>query len=214
MSVPKTSPIILDAYNTLNSLILPSSTTFPYPLIESFAAAHDPLTEKHGQKIFTVSMALREAAIQVERAIRDLPKVGGDGKVEDEGSLSILSLSEVKRSRLRAKLQSVISPFLHFFVMQSKPETSPSVPISKEALLSASQERKARFDAEMAREEGAALEELKRGLREAIQNLPSTTVTSSIYPRFIMYSQSIPQNQHAFSLTGTLASPSHNLGTK
>lgn len=161
MSVPKTSPIILDAYNTLNSLILPSSTTFPYPLIESFAAAHDPLTEKHGQKIFTVSMALRESAIQVERAIRDLPKVGGDGKVEDEGSLSILSLSEVKRSRLRAKLQS-----------QSKPETSPSVPISKEALLSASQERKARFDAEMAREEGAALEELKRGLREAVRLAP------------------------------------------
>ncbi|KAF8459578.1 hypothetical protein BGX38DRAFT_32868 [Terfezia claveryi] len=121
MSVPKTSPIILDAYNTLNSLILPSSSTFPYPLIESLAATHDPLTEKHGQKIFTASMALREAAIQVERAIRDLSKVDGDGKVEDEGSSPILSLSEVKRTRLRAKLQS-----------QSKPKTPPSVPISKE----------------------------------------------------------------------------------
>ena len=106
-TVPKTSPIILDAYNTLNSFILPPPSTFPYPLIESFAAAHDPLTEEHGQRIFTASMALREAGVQVERIIRDLSKVDEGEKAEDEGSSRILSLSEVKRSRLRAKLQSV-----------------------------------------------------------------------------------------------------------
>ena len=105
----KTSPILLDAYNTLNSLILPPPSTFPYPLIESFAVAHDPLTEEHGQRIFTVSMALREAGLQVERAIRGLSKIDGDRiKIESEGSSSpMLSLSEVKRSRLRTKLQSV-----------------------------------------------------------------------------------------------------------
>jgi len=112
--VPKTSPIILDAYNTLNSSILPPSSTFPYPLIESFAAAHDPLTEEHGQKIFTASMTLREAGVQVERAIRGLPKVGGGGKAEGEDSSPILSLAEVKRSRLRAKLQFVNFSSLFF----------------------------------------------------------------------------------------------------
>ncbi|KAF8421246.1 hypothetical protein EV426DRAFT_706874 [Tirmania nivea] len=158
-TVPKTSPILLNAYNTLNSVILPLQSTFPYPLIESFAAAHDPLTEEQGQKIFTASMALREAGVQVERSIRDLSRVGGDEKAE--GSSPMLSLSEVKWSRLRAKLQS-----------QSKTQTPSSVPISKETLLCASQERRARFDAEMARLEEEALEEFKRGLREAVLLAP------------------------------------------
>ena len=119
-TVPKTSPILLDTYNTLNSLTLPPPSTFPYPLIESFAAAHDPLTEEHRQKILTASMALKEAGVQVERAIRDLSKVDGDGKAEDACPSPMLSLLEVKRSRLRAKLQSVTStipPLWHMIVI-------------------------------------------------------------------------------------------------
>ena len=113
--VPKTSSIFEDAYTTLSPLLLPPPPTFPYPLIESFAAAHDPLTEVYGQKLFTASMALREAGVQVERAIpaRNMmvAKFPGEPATSDSSNIGnnnqALSLAEVKKSRLRAKLQSV-----------------------------------------------------------------------------------------------------------
>lgn len=109
---PKTLPILLDAYRDLNQLIHPPPSTFPYPLIDSFARAHDPLIEEQGHKIFTASMALREAGVHVERATREIAKVGMTASnVAEEGESSIrqevISLSELKKARLRAMLQSV-----------------------------------------------------------------------------------------------------------
>lgn len=107
-TIPKSSPIFLDAYQTLNSLILPPASTFPYPLIEAFAAAHDPSTEGYGEKLFTASMALREAGVHVDRASRNLLQHGG-GQEDKKGET--LTVAEVKRARLRARLQSVIDPY-------------------------------------------------------------------------------------------------------
>lgn len=118
----KTSSILEETYATLNPLLFPSSHTFPYPLIESFAATHDPLTEVYGQKLFTASMALREAGVQVERATtaRSMAKLPEEQATSSDSNSNIdnkqeLSLAEVKKSRLRAKLQSVNQPLMHNF---------------------------------------------------------------------------------------------------
>ena len=122
----KTSSILEETYATLNPLLFPSSHTFPYPLIESFAATHDPLTEVYGQKLFTASMALREAGVQVERATtaRSMAKLPEEQATSSDSNSNIdnkQEQSEVKKSRLRAKLQSVNQPlicitfFIYFF---------------------------------------------------------------------------------------------------
>ena len=115
-TVSKTSSILEETYTTLSPLLFPPPSTFPYPLIESFAAAHDPLTEAYGQKLFTASMALREAGVQVERATaaRNMADLPGEQPTTSDSNVGPphkeLSLAEVKKSRLRAKLQSVNQP--------------------------------------------------------------------------------------------------------
>ena len=124
-AAPKTSAVLEEAYAALSPLLLPPAPTFPYPLIESFAATHDPLTEAYGQKLFTASMALREAGVQVERAAaaRNMVKLPEEQAATSGSSSSgkqELSLAEVRKLRLRTKLQSVNLP-IDLFLPRSSP---------------------------------------------------------------------------------------------
>ncbi|KAF8472063.1 hypothetical protein BDZ91DRAFT_717116, partial [Kalaharituber pfeilii] len=100
-------------------------------------------------------MTLRETRVQLDRITRDLAKVA---EVVEEKEGGTVTLTEVQRAKLRAKLQ----------LQSAAPTSTVSTFTSKQALLQAAQLRKEQFDAEMAHEEAKALEEFKKGLREAV----------------------------------------------
>ena len=100
-SVPQISGALQKVYADVHPLLFPPPQEFTQPLLDAFAAAHDPLLEDN--TIFTASMRLREAAIETDSTIRTLQRQSSSKQPE----LPHLTLEEVSKNRLRARLQSV-----------------------------------------------------------------------------------------------------------
>ncbi|KAI5785574.1 hypothetical protein DFH27DRAFT_263972 [Peziza echinospora] len=159
-TLPSTAAALVNAYKQLAPILIP--TTFAYPLVEEFAAAHDPLLVDHGEKLLTASIVLREAGVQMDTITRSMERAAAASSVTANQapttSSSIpdtpaISLAEIKKARLRARLQS---------------QSQPSLAAARQALIRDTQHRKAEFDRQMEREEEEAVNAFKKGLRDAV----------------------------------------------
>jgi len=93
-------------------LFFPAPVEFTQPLLEGFVDAHDELLENNS--LFTHSTRSREIGVEVDGTIRDLRRreatTAGENPTQDGDRTS---LSEVRKLRLRSRMQSVyLSPIL------------------------------------------------------------------------------------------------------
>lgn len=105
-TVPRISNTIQSVYPDVVRPFFPPRREFMDPLLDEFVAAQDPLMENN--TVFTAGLRLREAGVQCESTIRELrrrPEATRDSAPEPEPER--LSADEVRKARLRGRLQSV-----------------------------------------------------------------------------------------------------------
>lgn len=128
-------------------IFLPPPEDFTQPLLDSFVAANDELLDS--TTLSDIPAHLRELGVNVDTAIRQLQR---HEEVVVEPKAGEISLEEVRRLRLRARLQDQAGPN----------------PASRQDVLRKSREKMEAFEQEMKESEQRALQEFKEGLRRAV----------------------------------------------
>jgi hypothetical protein len=167
-SVPQISGALQTVYSDIHPLFFPQN--FTQSLLDSFVTAHDPVLEDN--TVFTAPMRLREAALECDSTLRELrrraeattkasaPKVVDASSAEaapEESEPQRIRLDEVRKQRLRARLQS-----------QAGPRNEKGLLTSREQIVRKIEGMREEFEEEMKREEEQALREFKEGLRKAV----------------------------------------------
>ncbi|KAF3918121.1 hypothetical protein ABW21_db0209443 [Orbilia brochopaga] len=167
--MPSVSAQLKDMQDIVLPLIAPPASTFTTPLLNSFAASHDPLMEH--DTLFTAKSDLGNAQIELNAVLRALARnAAAEGededvpdapepKARDPASDSKQLLETVRQGRLRSKLRGLAG---------SGDTAGESSPRSHVSITRASRARKEAFDREIEQEESAALEDFKRRLRMSV----------------------------------------------
>ena len=107
--VPSISLGMKDVYEAILPLFVPPATTFTGPLLDRFAAAHDPLMESN--TLFTNRTDIATVRVDLDGAgrtlIRELTSTGENQTEEAARDDAKKLLEEVKGRRLRMKLRDV-----------------------------------------------------------------------------------------------------------
>jgi hypothetical protein len=107
---PATSVTMQHLYSDVfRPLFFLAPSDFTQPLLDSFVASHDELLENNS--LFTIPTRLRETGLEIDGAIREFrrretPTSTAELK-EDEDKAS---LAELRKLRLRSRMQSVFLP--------------------------------------------------------------------------------------------------------
>ncbi|KAI5790894.1 hypothetical protein FPQ18DRAFT_306132 [Pyronema domesticum] len=150
---PSTSVIMQNMYLDLfQPVFFPSPSEFSQPILDSFVAAQDELLEDNS--LSTIAARTREISVDLDGAIREFRRnEAATMSTPEESTMDTASLSEVRKLRLRARMQT---------------QSGAASGMSREQVLRKATERRERFDAEMTQLEEAALTEFKEGIRRAV----------------------------------------------
>ncbi|KAF3904153.1 hypothetical protein AA313_de0205278 [Arthrobotrys entomopaga] len=171
MSAPSFSSQLKEVQDAILPLLAPPASTFTAPLLNNFAAAHDPLAES--DSLFTAKADLGTVHVELDATLRTFARnaeaekaaeeaIPGEGRIvlggKDPASDTKQILELVRQAKLRSKLRGLAGGY---------PDGETSVR-SQASITKASRLRKEAFDEEMEREEKEALEEFKRKLKESV----------------------------------------------
>jgi len=189
---PVTSVTMQNLYlDVFQPLFFPVSSEFIQPLLDSFVIAHDELLEDNS--LFTIPARTREIGVEIDGTIREFRRrESSTPSSSDKQGADQTSLSEVRKLRLRARMQTVYLPFIHqlqdaLFLGGSFLKKMPRIWLldfiygmlnnggqqagpkdGSGQILRRSEERIEKFDKEMKQLEEAALKEFKEGIRKAV----------------------------------------------
>ncbi|KAK6533344.1 hypothetical protein TWF694_002294 [Orbilia ellipsospora] len=171
MSAPSFSSQLKEVQDAILPLLAPPASAFTTPLLNNFAASHDPLMES--DSLFTAKADLGTVHVELDATLRTFARnveaekvaeeaVPGEGSIEfgakDPASDAKQILELVRQAKLRSKLRGLAGGY---------PDSETSIR-SPASITKASRLRKELFDKEMEREEKEALAEFKRKLRESV----------------------------------------------
>ncbi|EWC48645.1 hypothetical protein DRE_01867 [Drechslerella stenobrocha 248] len=168
--MPSVSAQLRDIQELILPLIIPPAAAFTTPLLQNFAASHDPLMES--DILFTAKPDLANAQIELNAAMRalvrnaaaeeEVPEVpdgtGPEAKLDSSASDVKRLLDGVRQGRLRSKLRG----------LSGGGRGDEASRRSQASIIRASRLRKEMFDREIDKEESEALEDFKRKLRESV----------------------------------------------
>ncbi|KAF3938130.1 hypothetical protein ABW19_dt0209169 [Dactylella cylindrospora] len=171
MTTPSFSAHLKDVQDVVLPLIVPPASTFTTPLLNNFAASHDPLMESDA--LFTAKSDLGTVHVELDATLRSLARnAASEANTESEsktefGAKDFASDTKqlfemAKQARLRSKLRGLAGGSQP--IGGSNDETIRS----HATITRASKQRKEAFDEEMEKEEKEMLDEFKRKLREAV----------------------------------------------
>lgn len=108
---PSTTRAIETVYDeVLHPLLFPPREEHIQPILDSFVNNHDPVLAN--DTVYTAKARIRETGVELDAVLRECRRIDGKapaGKeaAGKEGENTRLTLDEVKRMRLRCRLQSV-----------------------------------------------------------------------------------------------------------
>lgn len=145
-----TSKYLENLYNAVfRTLFFPPSADFTQPLLEAFMELHDQLLDD--STLYTAPTRFREIGVEIDWVFREFQRLESLTPQRGTRDEERLELNEIRKSRLRSKLQ--------FQVGQVN---------SRESVMVKSQQRIREFDEEMKKSEEDALKFFKNAIRRSV----------------------------------------------
>jgi len=169
-SQPSFTSSLKEFQNVILPLLLPPAASFTTPLLDGFAAAHDPLMENTA--LFAGKADVGTVHVELDAALRVLARTAKADEEKDVASPGIKDASSdvhkllqaVRQTRLRSKLRSMSG--VHPSSEGNISDKTPS--LSRASIIRSSGERREAFDKDVEKQEKEALDEFKCRLREAV----------------------------------------------
>ena len=151
--------------DVIRPLFFPEPGAFVQPLLDEFVASQDGLLGD--STLSTIPTRTRETGVDVDGAIRELRRRDAAQLGGQRGDSA--SLEEVRRLRLRSRMQYVLPPWRRRVCGGScGRQQAGGGGNGKEAIVRRARERRDAFDREMKMQEEAALADFKEGIRKAV----------------------------------------------